>query len=410
MRLEKDMDNTQIQNQDIKDKSFHVLLESYRLADAQLEMRIQQRDNLGIQLMVAFGVVLSAMTVDNELLRKICIFAMPIITFYFCDQVFSSYDVHARLVFFIKNNIEFELRKYISKDIILWEKFCSFDRTFRKGSRLGGRKEHFMIINAGVPIMSFILYIYFFSTLYEGSKSMVSFSNMLIMIYFIFWEGVAIMVNKRHTGSYEKEMLDLISKCGYLNTTNLNETNLNNKALFIDRDGTIHVDKVETHKIDDLEFFGDVFNLFKTAIELGYKIVIVTNQSGIGKGNYSEKEMQAFNDFMIQKLDEKGVSISALYYCPHKSEDNCQCKKPKDGMFKRAALELNINLSESIMVGDQSLDAYAGLNAGILRNYIVTTGIYKTEDCNYHLPNDLNGKVKVFKNLAEITEQIKKDN
>ena len=62
MRLEKDMDNTQIQNQDIKDKSFHVLLESYRLADAQLEMRIQQRDNLGIQLMVAFGVVLSAFT------------------------------------------------------------------------------------------------------------------------------------------------------------------------------------------------------------------------------------------------------------------------------------------------------------------------------------------------------------
>ena len=204
-------------------------------------------------------------------------------------------------------------------------------------------------------------------------------------------------------------MLDLISKCGYLNKTDLNGTGLN-KALFIDRDGTIHVDKVETHKIEDLEFFEDVFNLFKTAIELGYKIIVVTNQSGIGKGNYSVKEMQDFNDFMIEKLNEKGISISALYYCPHKSEDNCGCMKPKDGMFKRAALELNINLSESIMIGDQSSDVYAGLNAGILKNYIVTTGIYKTDDGNYHLPNDIVGKIKVFKNLAEITVQIKKDN
>lgn len=203
-----------------------------------------------------------------------------------------------------------------------------------------------------------------------------------------------------------KETLDSIAKCGYLNKADLDGTN-SNKALFIDRDGTIHVDKVETHKIEDLEFFEDVFNLFKTASELGYKIVVVTNQSGIGKGHYSVKETQEFNDFMINKINEKGVNISALYYCPHKSEDNCGCMKPKDGMFKRAALELNINLSESIMIGDQSSDVYAGLNAGILKNYIVTTGIYKTEYCNYHLPDALNGKVKVFKNLAEITTQIK---
>ena len=96
----------------------------------------------------------------------------------------------------------------------------------------------------------------------------------------------------------KKETLDSIARCGYLNKADLNGTNLN-KALFIDRDGTIHVDKVETHKIEDLEFFEDVFNLLKTVSELGYKIVVVTNQSGIGKGRYSVKEMQAFNDFMI---------------------------------------------------------------------------------------------------------------
>lgn len=97
------------------------------------------------------------------------------------------------------------------------------------------------------------------------------------------------------------KILDLIARCGYLNKADLDKTNLN-KALFIDRDGTIHIDKVETHKIEDLEFFEDVFNLFKTASELGYKIVVVTNQSGIGKGHYSVKEMQDFNDYMMAEM------------------------------------------------------------------------------------------------------------
>ena len=78
--------------------------------------------------------------------------------------------------------------------------------------------------------------------------------------------------------------------------------------------------------------------------------------------------------------------------------------KPKAGMFKRAESELEINLSDSIMIGDQSSDVYAGLNAGIKRNYIVTTGIY--EDNKYELPDDLKGKVKVFNNLKEITREI----
>ena len=90
-----------------------------------------------------------------------------------------------------------------------------------------------------------------------------------------------------------------------VNCKHLNNTNSYHKALFIDRDGTIHIDKVETHKIEDLEFFDDVFSLFKTADKLGYKIVVVTNQSGIGKGHYTEEEMQAFNDNMVEKLKGK---------------------------------------------------------------------------------------------------------
>ena len=191
--------------EEVKNESFEIMMESYRLADGQLEMRIQQRDNLGIQLMVAFGVLLSAMTVDNDLLRRICILAMPIVTFYFCNQVFSSYDVHSRLVFFMKNNIEFQLRKYMPDNTFLWEQFCEYDRKFKKGSKLGGRKEHFMIMNAGAPILALMMYYYFFGV-YQGTlRSVICLSNGFGVLYFCSWTIIAFVANKRHTGNYENQ-------------------------------------------------------------------------------------------------------------------------------------------------------------------------------------------------------------
>lgn len=197
-------------------------------------------------------------------------------------------------------------------------------------------------------------------------------------------------------------MLDRLAKCGYLNISAFKDSN---KALFIDRDGTLHKDKIETRKVQDLEFFDGALDLLKMANKLGYKIVIVTNQSGIGKGHYSELEMKEFNDFMIEELTKNNIVVSGLYYCPHTTKDNCQCKKPKDGMFRRASIELGIDLSKSIMVGDQNIDIYAGLNAGINKNYLVTTGIYKGG--KYQLPEDLEqsllgGKLSIISSLRGI--------
>ena len=96
-------------------------------------------------------------------------------------------------------------------------------------------------------------------------------------------------------------MLDKLARCGYLNISAFKDSD---KALFIDRDGTLHKDKVETRKVQDLEFFDSALDLLKMANKLGYKIVIVTNQSGIGKGHYSELEMKEFNDFMIEELNK----------------------------------------------------------------------------------------------------------
>ena len=175
------------------------------------------------------------------------------------------------------------------------------------------------------------------------------------------------------------------------------------KIVFMDRDGTIHIDKVETHLIDDLEFFPDTVLFMQRVISLGYDIIVVTNQSGIGKGHYNIETMKGFNLYMVKELEKHGISILAVLYCPHIKEDNCSCMKPKSGMFEKARELFNIDMDSSIMVGDQTSDVLASINTGITKNYLVTTGIY---DDGYVLPTELSGKVTVCENLAEAGEHI----
>lgn len=175
------------------------------------------------------------------------------------------------------------------------------------------------------------------------------------------------------------------------------------KIVFMDRDGTIHIDKVETHLIDNLEFFSDTVSFMQKVISLGYDIIVITNQSGIGKGHYDIETMKEFNLYMVQELGKYGINILAVLYCPHVREDNCSCMKPKSGMFEKARELFNIDMSNSIMVGDQTSDVLASINIGITENYLVTTGIY---DGEYVLPTELNDKVTVCENLSEVGEHV----
>lgn len=175
------------------------------------------------------------------------------------------------------------------------------------------------------------------------------------------------------------------------------------KIVFMDRDGTIHIDKVETHLIDNLEFFSDTVSFMQKVISLGYDIIVITNQSGIGKGHYDIETMKEFNLYMVKELEKYGINILAVLYCPHIKEDNCSCMKPKSGMFEKARGLFNIDMSNSIMVGDQTSDVLASINIGITENYLVTTGIY---DGEYVLPTELNDKVTVCENLSEVGEHI----
>lgn len=136
-----------------------------------------------------------------------------------------------------------------------------------------------------------------------------------------------------------------------------------NKAIFLDRDGTINVEKNYLYKIEDFEFLPGVVDALKQLQRAGYLLIVITNQSGIGRGYYTEKDFRKLNNWMVATLKEQGVTITDVYYCPHlpdaqiaKYRMNCNCRKPKLGLFEQAVREHNIDLSKSYAIGDKIRD------------------------------------------------------
>ena len=136
-----------------------------------------------------------------------------------------------------------------------------------------------------------------------------------------------------------------------------------NKAIFLDRDGTINVEKHYLYKIEDFEFMQGVIEGLRLLQEAGYLLIIITNQSGIGRGYYTEEDFNILNNWMLEKLKEEGVIINAVYYCPHLPDAavdiykiDCECRKPKLGMFLQAIKDYDIDLSQSYAIGDKIRD------------------------------------------------------
>ncbi|MCH2396855.1 MAG: HAD family hydrolase [Nitrososphaerales archaeon] len=138
-------------------------------------------------------------------------------------------------------------------------------------------------------------------------------------------------------------------------------------ALFIDRDGTI-IKQIDGYYISSIEQIELIENIFPAILMLqneGYLIIIVTNQAGINKGILSNEQVDEINQHIIQLLKKQGIDISAVYVCPHKPEEQCKCRKPQPGLLLKAAKEYNIDLENSIIIGDTDKDTEAGLNAGL---------------------------------------------
>ena len=136
-----------------------------------------------------------------------------------------------------------------------------------------------------------------------------------------------------------------------------------NKAIFLDRDGTINVEKHYLYKIEDFEFLPGVIEALKKFQDAGYLLIIITNQSGIGRGYYTEKDFQELNSWMINSLKEQRVYITDVYFCPHLPDalveqyrKECNCRKPKLGMYEKAVIDHHISLAKSYAIGDKIRD------------------------------------------------------
>jgi D-glycero-D-manno-heptose 1,7-bisphosphate phosphatase len=143
------------------------------------------------------------------------------------------------------------------------------------------------------------------------------------------------------------------------------------KALFLDRDGVINIDKEYLHKIEDFEFCNGVFEVLKHFQNLGYLLVVVTNQSGIGRGYYSEEDFLKLTSWMVQEFQNQGITISKVYHCPHTPQDNCTCRKPNTGMFELAFEEFGLDMKNSWMIGDKPSDIQAAKKAGVVNTVFI---------------------------------------
>ncbi|WP_052285372.1 D-glycero-beta-D-manno-heptose 1,7-bisphosphate 7-phosphatase [Kluyvera genomosp. 1] len=179
-------------------------------------------------------------------------------------------------------------------------------------------------------------------------------------------------------------------------------------AIFLDRDGTINVDHGYVHEIDDFEFIDGVIDAMRELKEMGYALVLVTNQSGIARGKFTEAQFETLTEWMDWSLADRGVDLDGIYFCPHHPQGTveeyrqvCDCRKPHPGMLKSAQEYLHIDMSSSYMVGDKIEDMQAAAAANVGTKVLVRTGKPVTEDAE-------KAADWVINSLADLPAAIKK--
>ena len=173
--------------------------------------------------------------------------------------------------------------------------------------------------------------------------------------------------------------------------------NPKSKAVFIDRDGTLIEEVNFLHRVEDLQYFSYTDEAIRLLKENGYLVVLVTNQSGIRRGIYTEAQMHTVHERIQTDLTAK---LDAIYFCPHLPNEGCACRKPNLGMIEAATTDLPIDLENSWMIGDKNLDVELGLNAGI-KPILVLTGYGKK-----HLPKLDRKPEFIAENLLEAVKII----
>jgi D,D-heptose 1,7-bisphosphate phosphatase len=176
-----------------------------------------------------------------------------------------------------------------------------------------------------------------------------------------------------------------------------------NKAIFLDRDGTINVEKDYLYKIEDWEWIPKAIEAIKGFNDLGFYVIVVSNQSGIARGLYSKRNVDDLHNYVNEELKNSNAKIDEYYYCPHHPDftGECNCRKPNIAMIEKAQNKYNINLKDSFFIGDRITDIETALNSNI-NPIFVLTGYGKEEVEN------LKYKVPVVKDIFEAYELIKR--
>jgi D,D-heptose 1,7-bisphosphate phosphatase len=144
---------------------------------------------------------------------------------------------------------------------------------------------------------------------------------------------------------------------------------LKNKAVFIDRDDTINRDVPYCSRPEDFELLPGVGQGIKLLKDNGYKIVVITNQSGIARGYFTRETLDKIHDKMHHDLAEFDASVDAIYYCPHHPDEGCDCRKPEPKMVLNATKDLDIDIAQSYVIGDSDKDIEMGKRAGCKKSF-----------------------------------------
>lgn len=144
------------------------------------------------------------------------------------------------------------------------------------------------------------------------------------------------------------------------------------KAIFLDRDGTINIDKDYLFKVEDYEYIEGAVEGLRALTQMGYLLIIITNQSGIARGYYTEEDYLRLESWMLDDLKDKGIDISGVYYCPHHPEASiiqykkeCKCRKPGTELFWKAQRDFDIDMNHSFAIGDRSRDLCICKESGV---------------------------------------------
>lgn len=163
-----------------------------------------------------------------------------------------------------------------------------------------------------------------------------------------------------------------------------------NKAVFLDRDGVLIEDTNYPGDPEKIVFLPKIADAVRSLNEKGYKVIVATNQSGVARGYFTEKEVKEINKKIEKKLGKEGAKIDKFYYCPHHPDDNCECRKPKPGMLLKAKRDFNIDFKKSYVIGDALKDVETGKKVGCK-----TILISKEENAGYKTAKNLFEAVKL---------------